>query len=93
MLNRVLCAIACAATTLAVNAGDIDKVTLDVKGMDCAACPITVKTVLKRQAGVTEVKVDAEKHTAEVSFDPAKVSPEKLANAVTETGYPATPRR
>jgi copper chaperone CopZ len=26
-----------------------------VKGMDCAACPITVKTVLKRQPGMSDV--------------------------------------
>ena len=93
MLNRILCAMACAATTLAVNASEVEKVTLDVKGMDCAACPVTVKAVLKQQPGVSEVKMDAEKHTAEVSFDPAKVTPDKLAKVVTETGYPATPRK
>ena len=93
MLNRILCAMACAATTLAVNASEVEKVTLDVKGMDCAACPVTVKAVLKQQPGVSKVKMDAEKHSAEVSFDPAKVTPDKLAKVVTETGYPATPRK
>ena len=93
MLNRVLCAVAFAAAVLVVHASDVQTITLDVRGMDCAACPLTVKTVLKRQPGVNDVKMDAEKHTAEVIFDPAKVTPDKLAKAVTETGYPTTQRR
>ena len=93
MLNRILCAVAITATSLVANANDAQKVTLDVKGMDCAACPVTVKAVLKRQPGVDDVKMDAEKHTAEVRFDPAKVSPDRLAKAVTEAGYPAIPRK
>jgi periplasmic mercuric ion binding protein len=52
-----------------------------------------VKTVLKRQPGVSDVKVDAVQHTASVTFDPARVSAEKLASAVTEAGYPTTPRK
>ena len=92
MLIRWVGAIALAGATMAVHAGELRKVTLDVKGMDCAACPVTVKVVLKKQPGVEDVKVDAERHTALVTFDPARVSPEKLAKAVTETGYPTTAR-
>jgi mercuric ion binding protein len=61
--------------------------------MNCAACPITVKTVLRKQPGVEDVKVDAQKHTAEVKFDSATVSAEKLAQVVTEAGYPTTARK
>ncbi len=49
--------------------------------------------MLKKQPGVDDVKMDAEKHTAEVKFDPAKVSPTQLAKAVTEAGYPAFARK
>ena len=84
-----------AIVSLAFNAhaGPNESVTLDVKGMDCATCPITVKTVLKKQPGVTDVKVDFKKATAEITFDPDKVSREKLAQAVTEAGFPSTARR
>lgn len=82
----------CMAAALAVYAGELRKVTLDVKGMDCAACPVTVKVVLMKQPGVTDVKVEAAHHTASVTFDPARVTAETLAKVVTETGYPATPR-
>jgi periplasmic mercuric ion binding protein len=90
---RFLAAIAFAGAATLAQASGVRNATLDVKGMDCAACPITVKTVLKRQPGVSDVKVDAVQHTASVTFDPARISPEKLASAVTEAGYPTTPRK
>jgi mercuric ion binding protein len=93
MLKRVLAALAVGWIAFAANAGEARNVTIDVKGMHCATCPLTVKVVLKKQPGVDEVKMDAEKKTAQVKFDPAQVSPEQLAKAVTEAGYPATPRK
>ena len=93
MLNRLVAVLAIAGAAFAAHANEAQKVTLDVKGMTCATCPLTVKVVLKKQPGVDDVKMDAEKHTAEVKFDPAKVSSEQLAKVVTEAGYPATPRK
>ena len=93
MLNRLMAGIAIAAATQVAQAGEVRKVTLDVKGMDCAACPLTVKVLLQKQPGVSEVKVDADKHTARVEFDAAKASAEQLARAVTEAGYPTTSRK
>ena len=92
MLNRLVAALAVAGATFAANAST-QLVTLDVKGMTCATCPLTVKVVLKKQPGVEDVKMDADKHTAEVKFDPAKASADQLAKAVTQAGYPATPRK
>lgn len=92
MLNR-FAAVVISGAILVASAGEAQTVTLDVKGMNCASCPVTVKVLLKKQPGVGDVKMDAERHTAEVKFDPAKVSPQKLAQAVTEAGYPATPRK
>lgn len=78
--------------SIASQADEARTTTLDVKGMHCATCPLTVKVVLKKQPGVSDVKMDAQKNTAEVRFDPAKVSKEQLAHAVTEAGYPAKAR-
>ena len=39
-------------------------VTLDVPGMTCAACPITVKTALNRVEGVRQVDVSFERREA-----------------------------
>ena len=93
MLNRFIAAIAIAGIFLSAHASEPQKTTLDVKGMHCATCPLTVKVVLKKQPGVDEVKMDADNHTAEVKFDPAKTSPERLAKTVTEAGYPTAYRK
>jgi mercuric ion binding protein len=58
--------------------------------MTCAACPITVKTALKRVPGVSGVKVDYKTGIAEVNYDPNKTSADELAKAVTTVGYPTT---
>lgn len=87
MLNRLFVA-SCVAAALSAQAAP-EQAVLNVKGMDCAACPITVKAVLKKQPGVEEVKVDMQKHTAEIKFDSARASSEKLARIVTEAGFPA----
>lgn len=88
-----LTALAALSIALAATAAAAESVTLDIKGMDCATCPVTVKTVLKKQPGVSDVHVDFKKASAEITFDPGKVTPEKLAQAVTEVGFPSTPRK
>lgn len=68
-------------------------VTLSVPGMTCAACPLTVKTALSRVGGVTQAKVSYEKREAVVSFDDSKTSVQKLLDASTNAGYPASLKR
>ena len=65
-------------------------VTLDVKNMTCAVCPITVKKALEKVSGVTNATVDFDKKTASVTFDPDKASPATLAKATWDAGYPST---
>lgn len=68
-------------------------VTLSVPGMTCAACPITVKKALSRGDGVMEAKVSYEKREAVVRFDDSKASVQKLLDASTNAGYPASVKR
>ena len=90
---KSLFSLAAVSLALTAQAGTSESVTLDIKGMDCAACPVTVKTVLKKQPGVADVKVDFKGATATILFDPAKVSREKLAQVVTESGFPSKARK
>ena len=92
MLRR-LSAPAVLSLAFVAHAAASESVTLDVKGMDCAACPVTIKKVLKREPGVSDVKVDFKKATAEITFEPSKVSRERLAQVVTEAGFPSTARK
>ena len=75
-------------------AADIPQtVTLDIKGMDCATCPLTVKLALKKTPGVTDVKVSYQTKSAEVRYEVGKATPEKLAQVVTDLGYPTSVRK
>ena len=62
---------------------------LEVSGMNCPLCPITVRKVLERVPGVVEAKVDFASKRAEVKYDEKKVAPESLAKAVGDAGFPA----
>ncbi|SRR6266851_4965243 len=66
-------------------------VTLDVPGMYCAACPITVKKALNKVQGVSKVDVSLEKKQAVVTFDDAKTDTTALVKATTDAGYPSKP--
>jgi mercuric ion binding protein len=65
-------------------------VTLDVQGMTCPVCPLTVKKALERVSGVQQVTVDYPSKTATVQFDDATVAPDKLTEATKTAGYPST---
>jgi mercuric ion binding protein len=92
MFSKLLAILVVAALPSLVFA-DVRSVTLDVKGMHCGTCPLTVKLILLKQPGVSEVKMDADKKSATVKFEVAKSTPESLAQAVTQAGYPAAPRK
>ncbi len=62
-------------------------VTLAVPGMNCSACPITVKKALTKVAGVSKVDVDLDKRQATVTFDDAKTTVAALTKATTDAGY------
>lgn len=69
------------------------RVNLHIEGMHCAACPVTVRTVLRRLDGVTDVTVSVSDKRARVVYDPRRVTPERMAQAVTDAGYPTSVER
>ncbi len=79
-------------TTLSAPAWPASKtVTLNVPGMTCPACPITVKKALSKVNGVSKVEVSYEKKEARVTFDDAKTDTETLVKATTDAGFPSKP--
>jgi periplasmic mercuric ion binding protein len=64
-------------------------VTLDVMGMSCVTCPITVKKALSRVDGVGAVEVDFKQKRATVTFDDAKTTAEALTQATADAGFPS----
>ena len=68
--------------------------TLKVSGMSCGECAKTVEKEAKKIAGVKTAKVDQPKGEAEITYDPAKTSPEAIAKAINQkTGFKAEPPR
>ncbi len=66
-------------------------VTLNVPGMTCPTCPITIKKALNKVQGVSKVDFNLEKKQAVVTFDDAKTDTKTLVKATTDAGYPSTP--
>jgi mercuric ion binding protein len=64
-------------------------VTLNVAGMTCAACPVTVKRALEKVPGVSKIEVRYEKKQMLVTFDDAKTDTNALVKATTDAGYPS----
>lgn len=65
--------------------------TFIVEKMTCATCPLTVRIAMQRVDGVIQAKVDFESKTATVTFDDSQTTVEKIAEASTNVGFPATP--
>lgn len=88
-MRKILIAVL-AALPLVALAATPKTVTLDVQNMTCGLCPITVKKSLEKVSGVSAVKVDFDKKTATVTYDPDQAQPEALTKATTNAGYPST---
>ena len=65
-------------------------VTLLVPGMDCAACPVIVKSSLEAVPGVVKVVVSLADKTAVVTFEDQKTMTSALMAATSHVGYPST---
>ena len=68
-------------------------VTLNVSGMNCPACPITVKKALEKVRGVSKVEVRFDRKLVLVTFDDAKTKTDALVKATTDAGYPSQPEK
>ncbi len=65
-------------------------VVLVVEGMSCASCSIKVRSALKKLDGVSAVRPgDDDKRAIAVDYDPARVSPQAMVEAVEKAGYHA----
>lgn len=69
---------------------DMKTVTLDVPGMTCEACPITIKKAISRVSGVTKVSASLERKEAVVTYDDSKTTVDALTKATANAGYPSS---
>ena len=64
-----------------------EKLSLKIGGMSCASCAQTIEKALKKTEGVQEAHVNLATEKAAISYDPIQITPEKIAEAIEETGY------
>lgn len=62
---------------------------LNVTGMTCDHCVMSVKEALEEVQGVRSARVDLDGGTAVVDYDDARTSPRELSTAVADAGYQA----
>lgn len=67
------------------------RLDLSVEGMSCASCVAHVERALKAQPGIEEARVNLATGRASLTLAAGAPSPERIAAAVTEAGYDATP--
>ena len=91
MLKSIILTIAfmTTLTTSILSAAAMKQVTLKVAGMTCSSCPITVKKALSKVKGVQQVKTNLKLKQAIVRYDDTLTSPQELATATTNAGYPS----
>jgi Cu+-exporting ATPase len=80
-----------APTTTAEHGGaaHLEKITIPVSGMTCAACQARVQRTLSKQPGVRDATVNLMLNNATVEYEPTAQTPESLVEAIRATVYEA----
>ncbi|HEY0656439.1 MAG TPA: heavy metal translocating P-type ATPase [Chryseosolibacter sp.] len=73
--------------TLETTARHLKKETFPVLDMSCAACAVSVESMLKATPGVNDAAVNYANQTAWVEYDPQKAKPQDLQKSVRSIGY------
>ncbi len=86
---KTLC-ILLAVSTLAVHLQAATKTaTFEVNGWTCGSCAAATRIALKKLDGIEDVRTDPEKKEALVTYDDAKITPDKMVDAIARLGYKA----
>lgn len=70
-------------------AAETRETVLSLDGMTCASCVFAVKSTLRKLDGVEDAKVSYREKRAAVTYDPDRVTPETLVEAVRRAGFKA----
>lgn len=70
------------------NEKKVEKIEIKTSAV-CGMCKTTIEKALSKEEGVSKSKLNVKTKTIEVTYDPAKTSPEKIKKAITMAGYDA----
>lgn len=68
---------------------DVEKVTLKLRGMSCAACANSIESAIRAVPGLVECNVNFGAEQAALQYNPRQTSIEAIQRAVAEAGYTA----
>lgn len=71
----------------------MNRAVLQIEGMTCPACAVSVQSALTKLPGVESAHVDVNTGEALVQFDADQVQPEDLARAVTNAGFESSVKK
>ena len=66
-----------------------EKTSLNVYGMTCALCTITVEEKIKKMDGVFEASVSYASEKAKIEYDPSIVDLDKILKTIENSGFSA----
>ena len=69
----------------------LETIEIATEGEDCDECVRKLRPVLKKIAGVKDVKVDLNRERVIVTFDARKTHPTDLHDAILKSGYKPGP--
>jgi copper chaperone CopZ len=78
------------AVSEGIAAAELARVDFAVEGMTCGGCAVGTRAALEKLDGVRDADASYEKSTAWALYDPAKVTPERMMEAIRELGYTPT---
>jgi len=73
------------------DAEGINRATLSIEGISCAACAWLIERQLRHRPGVIDISVHLASHRAQLAWDPSIAKLSELLAAVNEGGYAAHP--
>lgn len=83
----VLVPLVVALLALVSAAGAFERLQLKIDGMVCPLCERAVESILRGQPGVLEADADFRTGRAVVVYDPARVTPQEIADAVNKRSF------
>jgi copper ion binding protein len=72
---------------------EVKETIFTVKGMGCTSCVSHVQEALGTIEGVARIEVDVREGKVRVQHDPAKVSTERVIEALAQAGYESSGER
>ena len=67
------------------------QIDLRIQGMHCASCSARIERTLSGTEGVTKVSVSLADESGRFTYDPEKISPEGIMDAVSRLGFSSSP--